>query len=106
MRWNQDAFSNVAVQPGGYGIGWNEFTIISEHELYQMGKKISVSLEDFCMFAKKNMLSTAEAAERLNCSRQNIENLIKRGKLHPVKNMPKNKLLLKSEVEQRKWLDF
>lgn len=64
---------------------------------------VPISIKDFCMFAEKNLLSTAEAAESLNCSRQNIEDLIRRGKLHPVKNMLKNKLFLKSEIEQRKW---
>lgn len=39
----------------------------------------------------------------LDCSKQNIDDLIRRGKLHPVKVYPKSKLFLKSEVVKRTW---
>lgn len=104
LQKDKEIFAFVRIQPGGYGIGWNESTIISDQELYHMGVEIPVSLEEFCIFAQENMLSTAEVAEELGCSRQNIEDLIKRDKLHPVKNMPRNKLFLKAEIEQRKWI--
>jgi hypothetical protein len=35
--------------------------------------------------------------------RQNIDDLIRRNKLHPIKSTPKNKLFLKSEIIQRNW---
>ncbi|WP_338055997.1 helix-turn-helix domain-containing protein [Thermanaerosceptrum fracticalcis] len=38
----------------------------------------------------------------LECSRQNIYDLIKRGKLRPIKEMAKDRLFLRSEVEARK----
>lgn len=55
------------------------------------------------MFVRYRVVNTAEAAELLDCSRQNIEDLVRRGKLHPVKEMSKSKLFLKSEINQRNW---
>ena len=37
------------------------------------------------------------------CSRQNIIDLTKRGKLHPLKTSDKNTLYLKSEILKRNW---
>lgn len=48
--------------------------------------------------AEKNLISSAEAAEILGCSRQYIEKLIDQDKLHPIKRLPKSTLLLKAEV--------
>ncbi|HBP25074.1 MAG TPA: DNA-binding protein [Oribacterium sp.] len=48
-------------------------------------------------------MDSAEAAEELSCSMQNIDDLVKRGKLHPIKEDNKYRLFLKSEILQRKW---
>lgn len=95
-------FEEVKVQAGGYGICWNEEMVISDKELYQMGEEIPLSAGDFHRFVRRNLVNSAEAAEILGCSRQNIEKLIDQGKLHPVRRLAKSTLLLKSEVEQRK----
>jgi predicted site-specific integrase-resolvase len=49
------------------------------------------------------VITAAEAAEILGCSRQNIDDLAKRGKLHPIKSSAKTTLFLKSEVLKRNW---
>ena len=49
------------------------------------------------------VINAAEAAEILGCSRQNIIDLTKRGKLHPIKTSEKSTLYLKSEVLKRNW---
>lgn len=102
---NEDLFNLVRVESGGYGISWNEYLDCSEGELWENGVEVPLSSSDFLNYAKYNVINTAEATELLGCSRQNIEDLIKRGKLHPVKSYPKGKLLLKSEVEQRTWVE-
>jgi len=100
---NPDLFDLVKVEPGGYGISWNEDLDCSEGELYENGIDIPLSLSDFCSFIKHNLLTTSEASVLLGCSRQNIEDLIKRNKLHPVRTLPNGRLFLRSEVEQRNW---
>lgn len=100
---NPDLFHLVQVEPGGYGISWNEELDCSEGELWENGTEIPLSREDFLNFAKYSIINTSEATELLSCTRQNIEDLIRRDKIHPVKAYPKSKLFLKSEILQRNW---
>ncbi|MBR0364095.1 MAG: helix-turn-helix domain-containing protein [Clostridia bacterium] len=62
-----------------------------------------LSADDFASFVARRVITTAEACELLGCSRQNINDLVRRGKLHPVKAGGRTKLFLRSEVEQRRW---
>lgn len=101
---NPDLFCLLKVEPGGYGISWNAELDCSEGELYENGVEVPLSMDDFHSFVKHNLLTTAEATTLLDCSRQNIEDLIKRGKLHPVRTLPNGKLFLRSEVERRNWV--
>jgi len=100
---NSDLFNMLKVEPGGYGISWNEDLDCSEGELYKNGEDIDLSLEDFVSFAKYNLISTNEASNYLNCTRQNIDDLIKRNKLQPIKVFPSVKVFLKSDIEHRTW---
>lgn len=104
LRRGPQFFRQVHVQPGGYGITWGENTSISSEELYYMGQVIPLTREDFCYFGAERLVNTAEAADILECSRQNIEDLVRRGKLSPIKSTAKNRLFLKSEIEQRRWI--
>ena len=100
---NPDLFRLLRVEPGGYGISWNEDLDCSEVELYENGIDVPLTLTDFCAFVKHNLVTTNEATEILQCTRQNIEDLIHRGKLHPAKVLANGKLFLRSEIEQRNW---
>ena len=100
---NENLFRKVNVQPGGYGICWGENLTITDSELYEHGKPIPLSMEDFRDFVSYRIVGTREATEILDCSRQNIDDLVRRDKLHPVKTDSKNKLFLKSEILQRNW---
>lgn len=103
LRNDPAAFARMKVLPGGNGICWGEFLSIPSEELYQMKEQVPLTAADFNIYIEHEVISTAEAAKRLECTRQNIEDLIRRNKLHPVKSMPKSKLFLNSEVERRKW---
>ena len=100
---DENLFRSVSIQPGGYGVCWGENLNIADDVLYDRGKDVPLSLEDFRRFVESRVVNTAEAAELLGCSRQNIEDLIRRNKLHFIKATPKNKLFLKSEIIQRNW---
>lgn len=100
---SQEYFCKVAVQSGGYGICWGENISILDKELYAYGMEIALSLEDFRDFVSFCVINAAEAAEMLDCSRQNVGDLVQRGKLRPLKKEQKSTLFLKSEVVQRKW---
>ncbi|MBO4830961.1 MAG: DUF2442 domain-containing protein [Oscillospiraceae bacterium] len=98
-----DYFARVHIQTGGYGIQWDENLSVSDSELYKMGKRVPLTADDFRAFASERIINAAEAAEILNCSRQYINELVKSGKLHPVKSSEKNTMFLKSEVLRRNW---
>lgn len=99
---NPDIFNLVKVEVGGYGISWNDDLDCSEGELYDNGIVIPLSIEDFILFSKYNVVNTAEACEILQCSRQNIGYLLKQNKLKPIKSYQKSKLFLKSDLEHKK----
>lgn len=96
-------FSSVMIQPGGYGVYWSERTTIADYVLYDLGEDIPLNLDDFRSFVTNRVIGTAEAMELLSCTRQNMNDLIKRGKLTPVKKEQKNTLFLKTEILQRNW---
>ena len=96
-------FGNVQMQTGGYGVAWDVNMTISDSLLYDMGEAIPLTADDFRKFVSQRIINAAEAADILMCSRQNIMDLTKRGKLHPVKSSVKNTLYLKSEVLKRNW---
>lgn len=98
---NPDLFNLVKVEPGGYGVSWNSELDCSEGELYENGEPIPLSFEDFKNFARFSIVNTAEASSILNCSRQNVDVLISRGKLKPFKVFPKDKLFFKSDLFAR-----
>ena len=102
---SEKLLDRAEVQPGGYGVMWNERAAIPDHELYVRGEPVPVSLRDFCRFVQTRVVSASEAGNILNCSRQNIDDLIRRDKLHPIRKDQKYKLFLRNEVVQRKKAD-
>ena len=103
LLYNDVLFRAVSVQTGGYGVCWGKNLEVADSLLYEQGEAVPLSLGDFRSFVENRVINTAEAAELLECSRQNIDDLVRRGKLRPVKATPKNKLFLKGEITQRKW---
>lgn len=99
----EDLFNKLKIEPGGYGISWNEDLDCSEGELYQKGVDVSLKLEDFRAFAENSLISANEASSILKCTKQNIDDLVKRGKLHPINKDGRYNLFLKCEVESRTW---
>ena len=57
--------------------------------------------KDLIEFIVGNIVTTREAMDMLGCSRQNIDDLIKRGKLIPVKKWDRDKLFWKSDIMNR-----
>lgn len=99
----EELFDKVNVQTGGYGISWGEQLDISDDKLYESGIDIPLIMEDLRSFIRNRVVDTSEVAIFLDCSRQNVNDLVNRGKLTPVKKDSKNTLFLKSEVMRRKW---
>lgn len=95
---------DVKIQVGGYGIYWNDSVSVSDAELYRFGQKVSISKNDLILFVSNGVVNVAEAAQILNCSRQNVNDLVKRKRLIPIKETAKEKWFLKSDVQKRLWV--
>lgn len=95
---NEDIFNLVQLEPGGYGVSWNSELDCSEGELWENGVEIPLDTDDFTSYVKYNTLVSSEATELLNCSRQNLDSYIRRGRLKPIKESQRSKLFLKTDV--------
>ena len=100
---NERLFSSVQVQTDGYGITWGENLDIGADTLYREGIPVPLSIRDFQNYAGYCLTDTAGACRILQCSRQNISDLIRRGKLHPLHSSGSGNLFLLSEIRQRMW---
>lgn len=60
------------------------------------------SKEELATWFAQEVVTTAEAMELLDCSRQNLHGFVKRGKLVPIKDSGKDRLFWRSDVLQRK----
>jgi hypothetical protein len=62
----------------------------------------NIPRKDIENFLKNELLETAGVMRFLNCSRQNIDQLVKRGKLTPILTLSKTKIFLKSDISAYK----
>ena len=99
---NQDRFNTVEVQTDGYGVYWNDQAMISHRDLFMHGLTIPLTLNDFHQYLQYRIVNASEACNILECSRQNIDDLMRRDKLHPIRTDAKYKLFSKAEVMQRR----
>lgn len=90
-----DYFQYVQIQTGGYGVAWDVNMTVSDAMLYRIGKSVPLTMEDFRNFAAHRIINASEAAEILGCSRQNIIDLTKRGKLHRSKHRKRARCISK-----------
>ena len=99
----KEIFKSVKIMAGGYGLSWGSALQISDKELYERGKIIPLTKEDLVSIVNNGMVNSAEAAQMLGCSRQNIEDLIKRDKIQPIQVKEKNKLFFRDDILKREW---
>ncbi|AOH54553.1 transcriptional regulator [Peribacillus muralis] len=60
------------------------------------------SREELTAFVQDEIINTTEALEILQCSRQNLNNLVKREVITPIKDLPRDRLFLKEDIVKRK----
>ncbi|WML33218.1 helix-turn-helix domain-containing protein [Clostridium sp. OS1-26] len=59
------------------------------------------SKEELAQFIASEVVDTSKAAELLQCSRQNLNDLVKRGKLTPIRSLSKTKIFFKEDILAR-----
>ena len=60
------------------------------------------SKEELIKFVNVEIVNTSEALEILECSRQNLNKLVKSGTLVPIKEMVRDRLFFKADILNRK----
>lgn len=102
---NEKIFRSVKAETGGYGICWGESgsLCIPRETLHRAGKKIPLTSSELQSMISDHIIDSAQAAEELGCSKQNIDDLVRRGKLTAVKEGQRYRLFMKSDIEQRRW---
>ena len=95
------SFSALQVSPGGQGVEWNKDQIIPLDRLRRVMRPASIRRRDLISYVQMNLVNTGEAARILGCSRQNINDLVRRGRLVPVREEHNNSLFLRSDIMAR-----
>lgn len=60
--------------------------------------KLPITADMLRSYAESEIISTGEAMRLLNCSRQNLDDLVKRGRLTPAKIEANSRMFFKSDV--------
>jgi hypothetical protein len=60
------------------------------------------SREELAEFVQNEIINTTEALDILKCSRQNLNNLVKREVITPIKDLPRDRLFFKEDIVKRK----
>lgn len=60
------------------------------------------SKEEFIKLVQTEILTSSEVLEELQISRQSLNSLVKRGKLIPIKELPRDRMFLREDVDARK----
>lgn len=94
----RNSFSEISLTAGGHGVHLGEKVFLSADELRKKGMLLPLTKGDFRSYIESNVIDTATAAELLHCTRQNIQDLVRRGKLHPVLTLKNNFLFLRDDI--------
>ncbi len=68
--------------------------------LYDSGEEIDIRYDDILNFTKVRLLDTTQLSKRLDVSRQYINQLVDKEKLHPVSHLTNTQLFTMSEIER------
>lgn len=92
------SFPEVTVETGGAGITWGEGLTLSAEVLYHPEMQLDLKHDDLQKIVMREILTTTEACKLLGCSRQYLDELVRKKKLKPVKADVRNRLFWRSEI--------
>ena len=95
--------SKAKLLPDGFGIYWDDNMQILYNDLYNAGISDAIKYDDIMKFASDQVISSSEVCKLLNCSRQYVNELVKKEKLAPAKKDSKNPLFYKDDVLKVRW---
>ena len=84
MREYMERLSLAEPSSCGASLKITERVHVVSEKLYEESEILPVNLNEVSSFLSGNFLTTAQVCDELNCTRQNVNDLAKRGKLNPV----------------------
>lgn len=102
------ALSDLMIYLAPFGVSMKKVAMIREEFGDNSLRIVKTDPFQLCKIKGFGFMTVDSVARKtkvslLGCSRQNIIDLTKRGKLHPIKTSEKSTLYLKSEVLKRNW---
>lgn len=94
----RERLAHAGLQAGGHGLRIGSSICLSAEELRTKGTALPVTPEDFQAYIQANVIDTSTAAQLLHCTRQNIQDLVKREKLRPVLSIRNTFLFLREDI--------
>ena len=82
----------------GTEVNFNDIGSLSYDYLYEHGQNLPFRLEDLNAFIQDNMITSQEMTDILGCSRQNINDLVKRGRITPLVTNTKEQIFARTEL--------
>lgn len=93
-----DRLHSIHADCSGKYIVWQDHRSLPIDYILHHGTKLPISATVLKNFASNAIISTTEATEILNCSRQNLNDLVKRGRLNPVAIKSPTTLYYKEDI--------
>ena len=94
----RDGIRALAVRDGGQILALTGEKEVAAERVRLLGKEISLTRPEMHEYIRQNLVSTSQAAELLGCTRQNVADLVRRGRLTPFMKEGNTWLFLKSEL--------
>lgn len=94
----QEKLSNLAIQTGGHGLQLQGNLFVSAADLRKKGTPLPITNAILRSCIQENVIDTLAAAALLHCTRQNIQNLVQRGRLKPVLVTNNHFLFMREDV--------
>ena len=83
----KELFERLHITPGGNAVQWATGRGFSAEDMYEVD------------FVTNRLVDTTEATKILGCSRQYINQMVKEGRIRPLRSESNNRLFLLSEIE-------
>lgn len=80
---------------------WGETLQMSSENMRDVGVDLGFAMADIAASVRQATLDTAEVARLLGCGRQNVSDLVRRGRLVPIKSTARGPLFLRGDVYAR-----
>ena len=95
----KEQLSAVRLSEGGHEISICGSEEITSEEIIKNSKDTGIAIEDIYEYMRDSLIDTSEAARIMECSRQNIQDLVKRKRLSPLMKLSGGFLFMKEQLE-------